>query len=46
MKEKQEFQDAIVADLALLGITPDKTTHTSDCMLQDGRQASVIIATG
>ncbi|KAF2140740.1 uncharacterized protein K452DRAFT_288828, partial [Aplosporella prunicola CBS 121167] len=29
-KEKQEFQDAIVEDLALMGITPDKTSYTSD----------------
>ncbi|KAF2095968.1 glutamyl-tRNA synthetase [Rhizodiscina lignyota] len=30
IKEKQEFQDAIVEDLALMGITPDKTSYTSD----------------
>lgn len=30
VKEKQEFQDSIVEDLALMGITPDKTSHTSD----------------
>ncbi|WFD34858.1 glutamate--tRNA ligase [Malassezia cuniculi] len=29
-KEKQEFEDAIVEDLALLGIKPDQVTHTSD----------------
>ncbi|KAK7623718.1 tRNA synthetases class I, catalytic domain-containing protein [Phyllosticta citricarpa] len=29
-KEKQEFQDSIIEDLALMGIKPDKTTHTSD----------------
>ncbi|KAL8988846.1 MAG: hypothetical protein Q9177_002139 [Variospora cf. flavescens] len=29
-KEKEEFQDAIVEDLALMGIKPDKTTYTSD----------------
>lgn len=29
-KEKEEFQDAIVQDLALMGIKPDKTSHTSD----------------
>ncbi|KAK4949602.1 glutamate--tRNA ligase [Elasticomyces elasticus] len=29
-KEKQEYQDSIVEDLALMGITPDKTTYTSD----------------
>ncbi|TVY92610.1 putative glutamate--tRNA ligase, cytoplasmic [Lachnellula willkommii] len=29
-KEKQEFQDAIVEDLALMGIKPDKTSYTSD----------------
>lgn len=28
--EKQEFQDAIIEDLALMGIKPDKTTFTSD----------------
>ncbi|KAK7720758.1 glutamate--tRNA ligase [Botryosphaeria dothidea] len=30
IKEKQEFQDSIIEDLALMGIKPDKTTHTSD----------------
>lgn len=30
VKEKQEFQDSIVEDLALMGITVDKTSHTSD----------------
>ena len=29
-KEKQEFQDSIVEDLALMGIKPDKTSYTSD----------------
>lgn len=29
-KEKQEFQDSIIEDLALLGVKPDKTSHTSD----------------
>jgi glutamyl-tRNA synthetase len=29
-KEKQEFQDAIVEDLALMGIEPDMTSYTSD----------------
>ncbi|KKY15884.1 putative glutamyl-trna synthetase [Phaeomoniella chlamydospora] len=28
--EKEEFQQAIVEDLALMGIKPDKTTYTSD----------------
>ncbi|KAL2863517.1 glutamate--tRNA ligase GUS1 [Aspergillus lucknowensis] len=28
--EKQEFQDAIIEDLALMGIKPDKTSFTSD----------------
>ncbi|KGO76419.1 Glutamyl-tRNA synthetase, class Ib, archaeal/eukaryotic cytosolic [Penicillium italicum] len=28
--EKQEFEDAIVEDLALMGIKPDKVTYTSD----------------
>ena len=28
--EKQEFQDAIIEDLALIGIKPDKTSFTSD----------------
>lgn len=30
LKEKQEFEDSIIEDLALLGVTPDVTTHTSD----------------
>jgi glutamyl-tRNA synthetase len=30
LKEKQEFQDAIVEDLALMGIKADKTSYTSD----------------
>ncbi|KAF2731877.1 glutamyl-tRNA synthetase [Polyplosphaeria fusca] len=30
IKEKQEFQDAIVEDLALMGITADRTSYTSD----------------
>lgn len=30
LKEKEEFQNAIIEDLALMGITPDKTSHTSD----------------
>ena len=29
-KEKEEFQDAIVEDLALMGIIPDKTSYSSD----------------
>lgn len=29
-KEKQEFQDSIVYDLELLGVKPDRVTHTSD----------------
>ena len=29
-KEKEEFQDAIIEDLALMGIKPDKTSYTSD----------------
>ncbi|KAL8697259.1 MAG: hypothetical protein Q9201_007211 [Fulgogasparrea decipioides] len=29
-KEKEEFQDSIVEDLALMGIKPDKTSYTSD----------------
>jgi len=29
-KEKQEFEDSIVEDLALMGIKPDKKTYTSD----------------
>lgn len=29
-KETQEFEDSIIQDLKLLGITADKTTHTSD----------------
>ncbi|KAF2646593.1 glutamyl-tRNA synthetase [Massarina eburnea CBS 473.64] len=30
IKEKQEFQDAIVEDLALMGIKADKVSYTSD----------------
>lgn len=30
LKEKQEFEDSIIEDLALMGVKPDKTTHTSD----------------
>ena len=30
LKEKQEFENSIVEDLALMGITADKTSHTSD----------------
>lgn len=29
-KEKQEYQDAIIEDLALMGIKPDTVTYTSD----------------
>lgn len=29
-KEKMEFQDAIIEDLALMGIRPDKMSYTSD----------------
>ncbi|CCD49911.1 similar to glutamyl-tRNA synthetase [Botrytis cinerea T4] len=29
-KEKQEFQDSIIEDLALMGVKPDKKSHTSD----------------
>lgn len=29
-KEKQEFQDSIVEDLALMGIKPDSVSYTSD----------------
>lgn len=29
-KEKEEFQDAIIEDLALIGVKPDKTSFTSD----------------
>ncbi|KAK3995114.1 putative glutamate--tRNA ligase, cytoplasmic [Cladorrhinum sp. PSN332] len=29
-KEKEEFQDAIIEDLALMGIKPDTLTYTSD----------------
>ncbi len=29
-KEKEEYQDAIIEDLALMGIRPDKVSFTSD----------------
>ncbi|PVH97340.1 glutamyl-tRNA synthetase [Periconia macrospinosa] len=34
IKEKQEFQDAIVEDLALMGIKADKVSYTSDYFQQ------------
>ncbi|KAL8998910.1 MAG: hypothetical protein Q9169_002129 [Polycauliona sp. 2 TL-2023] len=33
-KEKEEFQQSIVEDLAMMGIKPDKTSHTSDYFQQ------------
>lgn len=33
-KESQDFENSIVEDLALLGIKPDRTTHTSDYFQQ------------
>ena len=30
-KESQEFQDSILYDLALLGVTSDRTSYSSDC---------------
>ncbi|KAI8843356.1 tRNA synthetases class I, catalytic domain-containing protein [Chytriomyces cf. hyalinus JEL632] len=30
-KEKSEFEETIMEDLVLLGIKPDRITHTSDC---------------
>lgn len=46
-KEKEEYHDAIVKDLALMGIRPDRTSYTSDyfeelynyglTMLKDGK---------
>jgi glutamyl-tRNA synthetase len=33
-KEKEEYQDAIVEDLELMGIKPDKTSYTSDYFVE------------
>lgn len=45
-KEKQEFEDSIVEDLALLGIEPDQVTHTSDYFEQLHSLAVKLIKNG
>ncbi|KAJ5323724.1 Glutamyl/glutaminyl-tRNA synthetase class Ib [Penicillium atrosanguineum] len=44
--EKQEFQDAIVEDLALMGIKPNKMTYTSDYFDELYDYCLVMIKTG
>lgn len=44
--EKQEFQDAILEDLALMGITPDKTSYSSDYFDELHQYAVQIIKDG
>ncbi|KAL8727578.1 MAG: hypothetical protein Q9166_005984 [cf. Caloplaca sp. 2 TL-2023] len=45
-KEKTEFQDAIVEDLALMGIKPDKTSYTSDYFLELYNQCVTLLKAG
>ena len=45
-KEKEEFQDAIMEDVSLLGITPDKVSYTSDYFEQIDEQCVNIIKSG
>ncbi|BCS27585.1 glutamate--tRNA ligase GUS1 [Aspergillus puulaauensis] len=44
--EKQEFQDAILEDLALMGIKPDKTSYSSDYFDELHQYAVQIIKDG
>ena len=45
-KEKEEFQDAILEDVGLLGITPDKISYTSDYFDQIDEQCVNILKSG
>lgn len=45
-KEKEEFQDAIVEDLALMGIKPDKTSYTSDYFQELYEQCVKVLKSG
>ncbi|KAI4094523.1 MAG: hypothetical protein LQ339_007484 [Xanthoria mediterranea] len=45
-KEKEEFQQSIVEDLALMGIKPDKTSHTSDYFQQLYDQCLTLLKAG
>jgi glutamyl-tRNA synthetase len=45
-KEKQEYQDAIVEDCALLGIKPDAVSYTSDWFEQLYQQCVEMIKSG
>ncbi|KAJ4410571.1 hypothetical protein N0V82_009235 [Gnomoniopsis sp. IMI 355080] len=45
-KEKQEFEDSIIHDLALLGIQPDKVSYTSDYFEQLYQICERMIAEG
>ncbi|KAL4927772.1 glutamate--tRNA ligase GUS1 [Aspergillus undulatus] len=44
--EKQEFQDAILEDLALMGIKPDRTSYSSDYFKELHQYAIQIIKDG
>ncbi|KAL4947901.1 tRNA synthetases class I, catalytic domain-containing protein [Aspergillus filifer] len=44
--EKQEFQDAILEDLALMGIKPDRTSYSSDYFKELHQYAVQIIKDG
>jgi len=45
-KEKQEFQDAIIEDLALMGIKPDRTTYSSDYFEEMYQECKKMIQAG
>lgn len=45
-KEKEEFQDAIVEDLALMGIKPDKTSYTSNYFQELYEQCVKLLKSG
>ncbi|KDN52964.1 glutamyl-tRNA synthetase [Tilletiaria anomala UBC 951] len=45
-KEKMEFEDSIVEDLALMGIQPDIRSHTSDFFDELYRQVNLLIQQG
>ena len=45
-KEKEEYQDAIMEDIALLGIKPDKISYTSDFFDEIDKYCTKIIEAG
>ena len=45
-KEKEEFEHAILEDLATLGVKPDKITHTSDSFPKIIEYAKQLISQG